>query len=155
MNGEIETVTKSFELPIILSCPKDKPCMTKNGMVCHFPFTFKGNIYDECITNNAKLCKFPGCMPKLGCFPSVDDGESHWESCTSGCSGLRGKYLHKILGIHNGYRSENKLYLLLSCFAPHIMTLPFVKNKSPQFAITGLMLNIQTYNDIYNAYCFD
>ena len=94
MNGEIETVTKSFELPIILSCPKGKPCMTKNGMVCHFPFTFKGNIYDECIIDNAKLCKLPGCMPwpNLGCSPSLDGGESRLEPCTSGCPGLRGKY---------------------------------------------------------------
>ena len=110
MNNAIETVTESFELPIILSCPKDKPCMTKNGRVCHFPFTFKGNIYDECIRNDAKLCKFPGCRPKLGCYPSVDDGESRWESCTSGCPGLRGKYPHKILGIHNGYRPEDELH---------------------------------------------
>ena len=96
VNDEIITTTDSFELPIIPSCPKEKPCLTKDGKVCKFPFTYKENTYQECIKDNMNWdkSKFPGRKPKLWCFPSNSDYSYPWKSCTSGCPGLRGKYLH-------------------------------------------------------------
>ena len=67
MKNGIETLTESFELPTIPSCPKDKPCMTKSGMVCNFPFTFNGNTYSQCTDiPNSKFTK-KSYFGKLGC----------------------------------------------------------------------------------------
>ena len=92
MKNGIETLTESFELPTIPSCPKDKPCMTKSGMVCNFPFTFNGNTYSQCTDiPNSKFTK-KSYFGKLGCESTVDDEgiryHPQWGPCTSGCPGV-------------------------------------------------------------------